>query len=44
MRFRNDRVVGYPKTRSGMDKAIENAKQEVIEKAKQEVTDSVDRL
>ncbi len=44
MRFRNDRVVGYPKGRSGMDKAIEKAKQEVIEKAKQEATDSADRL
>ncbi len=44
MRFRNDRVVVYPKTRSGMDKAIEKAKQEVIEKAKQEATDSADRL
>lgn len=44
LRFEKDRVVSYPKTRSGLDKAIEKAKQEVIEKAKQEVTDSTDRL
>ena len=35
-RFRNDGVSGYPKSRSGMDKAIEKAKREVI--------DSADRL
>ena len=44
LRFQRDSVLRYPK-RSGLDKAIANAKQEVIEeKAKQEVTDSADRL
>ncbi len=32
-RFTNDGVVGYPKTRSGLDKAIEKAKREVIDSA-----------
>ena len=37
LRFQRDSVLRYPK-RSGLDKAIANAKQEVIEeKAKQEV-------
>ena len=44
LRFERDSVLRYPK-RSGLDKAIAKAKQEVIEeKAKQEVIDSADRL
>ncbi len=44
LRFHRDGVLRYPK-RSGLDKAIAKAKQEVIEeKAKQEVIDSADRL
>ena len=33
MRFKNDRVLSYPKSRSGLDMAIARAKQEVIDSA-----------